>query len=763
MLRKFISIKNVGRFLSSAAVGNPQLSRHVLMFGANGFGKTTLCAILRSLQSGDATGITGRKTLGSDAEPLVDILVDGGNALFKDGAWSRSIPEIAVFDGIFVAENVHSGDVVEIDHKRNLYRVIIGREGVALAQTEERLALEIRDKQSEARTAERVVEALVPLGIKSEEFLSLLGDPDIDAKIAAQEQAVAAALQASQIKARSALKAIVAPALPARFAVVLAQTLEGIAAGAEGKIAAHLTGHGMAVGGQAWLAQGMSYAATDTCPFCARPLAGLELIAAYRAVFSEAYTALKSDVAALRREIDQALGERATGALETLITQNRADIEFWERYGPLDAAALTAPAGLATAISDVYRAAVALLDHKAQAPLDAVALDQPFTEAVAAFNALSGAVGAHNAAVNVANATIEATRAATAAADVSAAEAALSRMRATKKRHEPNSVTACNTLIQLTAQKLKLDKDKAAVRTKLEECSAKVVKPYEARINEYLEAFNAGFRIAETKHAYSAGMVSSSYQLVINKTAVELGDGRTPGHRPSFKNTLSAGDRSTLALAFFLTSLELDPERATRIVVFDDPFNSQDAFRRLRTIHAIKKVGLDCAQVLVMSHDAGFLRQIWEKCPADQRLALQIAEQGVQGCKIMPFDLEDACKGRAASEMDDLIAYVTSGAGKPRDIIKKMRIVLETYCRAAYPGSFAAADWLGAILEKIQAGGDAHPAHALYADLDLINDYSKEHHHGEDPKEGAPADTIDEPELKGFVRLTLKIANNLQA
>ncbi len=93
MLRKFISIKNVGRFLSSAAVGNSQLSRHVLIFGANGFGKTTLCAILRSLQSGEASGISGRRTLGVAAEPLVDILADGGTALFQAGTWSRTIPE----------------------------------------------------------------------------------------------------------------------------------------------------------------------------------------------------------------------------------------------------------------------------------------------------------------------------------------------------------------------------------------------------------------------------------------------------------------------------------------------------------------------------------------------------------------------------------------------------------------------------------------------------------------------------------------------
>lgn len=200
----------------------------------------------------------------------MDILADGGNALFQAGAWSRTIPEIAVFDGTFVAENVHSGGVVEIDHKRNLYRVIIGREGVALAQDEERLALESRDKQSEARTAERVVEALLPQGIQIEDFLKLPADPEIDARMAAQEQAVAAARQASQIKARAVLKTIAAPPLPARFADVLAKTLEGIAEGAEEKIAAHLASHGMAAGGQAWLAQGIAYVASDACPFCAR-------------------------------------------------------------------------------------------------------------------------------------------------------------------------------------------------------------------------------------------------------------------------------------------------------------------------------------------------------------------------------------------------------------------------------------------------------------------------------------------------------------
>lgn len=59
MLRKIISIKNVGRFLGYGAAGDVELKRHNLVFAENGRGKTTLCAILRSLQTGDATHVRG--------------------------------------------------------------------------------------------------------------------------------------------------------------------------------------------------------------------------------------------------------------------------------------------------------------------------------------------------------------------------------------------------------------------------------------------------------------------------------------------------------------------------------------------------------------------------------------------------------------------------------------------------------------------------------------------------------------------------------
>jgi hypothetical protein len=44
------------------------------------------------------------------------------------------MPQVAIFDSTYIAENVFSGDAIDLDHKRNLYRVIIGKAGVTLAQ-----------------------------------------------------------------------------------------------------------------------------------------------------------------------------------------------------------------------------------------------------------------------------------------------------------------------------------------------------------------------------------------------------------------------------------------------------------------------------------------------------------------------------------------------------------------------------------------------------------------------------------------------------
>lgn len=760
MLKKIIAIKNVGRFRNSALGGDTSLAKHSFIFGANGHGKTTICAILRSAKTGDATHVIGRKTLGVTDAAAVELLTSTGTIRFNGVVWDNTRPEIAIFDSIFVAENVHSGDVVDSEQKKNLYRVIVGEAGVLLAEKEAELSQNSRTKTTEITKAVQVIQPHTG-GIKLEDFIALKNIDDIDQKITTQDVTLTTIREAAAIKARTDFTKLVIPALPVGFNDLLVKTIDDIAKDAELQIQKHFTAHNMATTGAAWVVLSIDHA-DNSCPFCGQDIQQLPLIAAYKSVFSEKYKSLRQTISNMKGAIDQAFDEAALARLDTFNAQHKASVEFWSKYCAIDQIGLNYPLTFATALVSLRASAIALIDKKASDPLEAIATDQSFLNAVTTYESEKAKVDALNQAINVANGLITAKKAEVGAADVAAATAELQRLKAIKTRHSPAVVTLCNDYTALVGAKADIETTKAAIRSQLDQHTNTVVTPYQRRINEFLDAFNAGFSITETKHSYTGGSATSTYQLVINKTPIDIGGSNTPKDKASFKNTLSAGDRSTLALAFFLAHLERDVNLVNKIIVFDDPFNSQDAFRRRQTIHEIIKIGKQCAQVLVLSHDATFLKQIWDKCQPAERAALTLADHGQFGTKITQHDLEKACQGRTATDLDDLQAYHTNGVGQHIDIIRKMRAVLETYMRTTYLVNFDDADWLGDIVRKIREGEQAHPAWPLYNELNEINDYTAQYHHGENVADTTP-DAIDSTELRGFSKRTLRIVNAMQA
>lgn len=763
MLRRVIAIKNVGRFRNSAATPNPGFAKHTFIFGGNGFGKTTFSVVMRSAQSGDAAPVLGRQTLGSSDAPEIDLLFADGNRRLQNGTWSATAPKISIFDGIFVAANVHSGDVVDVAHRRNLYRVIVGAEGVGLAEQEQALAEEARAKQSDLTTAERAVQLLVPRGTALRDFLDLPADPEIDAKIEAQRQVVNALKQAETIRTRPALTPPALPAIPTAIRAILAKSIDGVAADAEARIAAHIRRHGMQHDGERWIGEGMAFVVEDSCPYCGRDgLSGLALIKSYRAHFSDAYRALQGEVAAVRAEVERAFGVAAQGQVGMTVERNRNVLEFWEQRCAVEPANFPAQEETVAHMQEVLTHLTALLERKTAALLQPISEAPELASAQERQALITGSMAAYNSACAAANLAIQTVKAAAAGGDPSAAEAELLRLETMKRRHDPAAVAVCDRYTQLDAEKRDLERRKGEVRQQLEAHTARVIRPYENRINHYLDLFNAGFKIVRTDHGYPGGIATSTYQLSISDIPVELGDSRTPIDLPSFKNTLSAGDRATLALAFFLAHLEREPDLAERIVIFDDPFTSQDAFRRHQTIYEIMRAANACAQIVVLSHHADFLQQLWQKCPIDQRAAMQIIYHPATGSKLAAFDLDDACRGRARAELDDLLAFRATGAGNLREIIKKLRVVLETFFRSNFPGGFLPEDNLGAILQKIRAGGAGHPAHSHYETLERINDYTANYHHGEDAR-GATEIVLDQTELMGYVNTTLRIVNALPA
>jgi wobble nucleotide-excising tRNase len=756
MLKKFVTIKNVGRFRNYGAGGDVELKRYSLLFAENGRGKTTLCAILRSLQSGVSAHVLGRMTLGSPDPPEIRILQDGGPVTFSNGAWSTTVPEILIFDATFVSENVFSGDNVDIDHKRSLYRVIVGKDGVALAKEIEALDAASRAKATDIREKAVGIQALTPKGTTLETFLAVTEDPDVEVKIATKEGELDAVKQAEEISKKPKLSTLALPALPVGFADVLARTVDGIAEDAEKRVKAQIEAHGMHARGQTWLSEGVGFVRQDRCPFCAQDLApAAALLDAYKAYFSKGYNDLRTAIAAMRTSVDTVLGDQRIAAFEKVHDTNLAGIEFWSRFCQLPALGWEAGAG--DKLRKLRTAALALLDRKAAGPLEKVEPDAGFTSASATAAELAVAVLAYNQTIATANTEIDAKKTSTGAADAKTVEATLAQLHLTKKRHEADVKQQCDAYQAAVATKADIEQQKDATRDKLDEYTKKVIGKYEQSINRLLGDFHAGFTITKTEHGYPGGVASSSYQILINGTPVDLGDENTPLDKPSFRNTLSAGDKSTLALAFFLAQLEHDPDRPSKIVIFDDPFNSQDSFRKDHTVRKVRDCGESCAQVIILSHDPYFLKRIWERLQdkTADRKSLELRRLGVLNTAIVEWDVEAATQGAYKADRRVLTDFYHESIGALRDVVQKIRPVLEYYTKVLGAGAVAETDTLGVIVGKIRTAGAAHQLFPLCDELDELNVYTRRYHHGENPD--AATEPITDGELHGYVRRTLEL------
>lgn len=763
MLGKIISIRNVGRFAAYKAGGDVSLKRYNVIFAENGRGKTTLCAILRSLQTGEADLILGRATLGANGAPEVELLAEEAACTFTNGAWNKSTPHLAIFDSTFVSENIHAGEAVGLNQKRKLYGVIVGSEGVKLARDIERLDSESRTQSAEIRNVEADIKRLAPSGFSVGTFLKLSEVHDVDAAIFNAERHLQSLKEADQIKRHPSLAQLQIPAIPETLAEVLTKTLEGIANDAEVRVAAQIQTHSMHDRGESWLSEGLQYIDNDSCPFCEQPLEGAEtLIGAYKAYFSESYHALKGEIERVRGQIESDFGDQHIASIEHVMTQNKNSLEFWARY--CDIVPPSGEIDLTTALKTLHtlrQSIFALLDKKRSTPLEKINSDVAFMTSKRAFANLRAQSVAYSEGILAANKIIAAKKDATNAANISDVQNRLALLRASKVRQEPKTKALCLEYDAALSKKKQIDETKADAKRKLDDFTAKVISEYEDTINRLLDYFNAGFQITDTKHGYSGGVASCSYRIVINDTPVALGDDQTPISEPSFRNTLSSGDKSTLALAFFIAQLEHDPERAKKIVVFDDPFNSQDSFRKSCTVRKIRSCGQLCTQVIVLSHDRSFLKQVWAEIGSTgvDRRALEFRRIGLRNTTISEWDIVNATQNQFVTDCNVLQQFYLSGNGDLRQTARAIRPVLETHLRSTRPSEFTADDTLGEMAGKIRRGGPGHPLAELLEGLEDLNIYTRKYAHGQPP---AQDDPIDNNELHGFVKKTLGIIGCVQ-
>ncbi len=292
----------------------------------------------------------------------------------------------------------------------------------------------------------------------------------------------------------------------------------------------------------------------------------------------------------------------------------------------------------------------------------------------------------------------------------------------------------------------------------LSQYRTQVFPAYEAAINRYLQRFNAGYHLASVQSVDTRGGPACTYNVVINNTPVTVGGGNPQPGDHSFKNVLSAGDRNTLAVAFFLASVELDPNRANRVIVIDDPVSSLDEHRSLTTVQEVRRLLAQVAQVVVLSHSKPFLCRVWESATPAQRAALQVVRQG-SGSTITAWDVNADSETENDRRHETLREYLASGGQNEREVATAIRPCLEAFFRVAYPEHFPAGTLLGPF-RGICAQRVGTPQQILsQADIDELRDivdYGNLFHHDSNP--AWETEVINSTQLEGFVRRTLVFA-----
>lgn len=760
-------VQNIGRFEKAQPVADATFGPCTLVFGENGWGKSTLADLLRSLTINNPNIVVGRKTLAGGPHQKAVLRFGDQQAVFDDGAWSGIRPAIAVYNSVFVNENVFSGDVVTNEHLKKQYGMVVGEEGVHCVRRIVELDNENRENNSQLRVVETeldgIVRAVGPEGMTRKAFLTLEAVADVKAEIEAKEKEVQRASRAKELKGAGEPRVLPVPTETEEFKKSLHSTIEGVAEAAARAVREHIAKHeekgrAGAMTHESWLEAGTAFVDEGKCAFCGQSLDNRTLVDSYAEFFSDTYKALAANVKAKRDTLARYHKGDYRSQAEDIVRQNETLYTYWKEAGQIEPPTFECVDAAIEGMETAARLFEAVFVEK-QGNLTEAATGDDVEAAITAWDEsrkeivrLNGVIEAHLAKVKALKESVDAT-------EFPRLEKKLKTLQATRRRHEDETVKAIKKLEAHETTKKRIAKEKAEAKKELNEHGRLITETLGKTINSYLGRLNAGFKIDYREPNYQGKEPAASYQILINDVPVSPRSRSENPAEASFRNTLSAGDKSTLALALFLAKLNADPALSETIVVLDDPFTSLDNFRRQFTAIEIRKLCGRAAQTVVLSHDKNFLRLLWEKIDQStiKCLAIQTGAPGMT--TIAPYDIESETRPRHITERMKIEEFVEGEPHEATYIRSRLRTVCEDFYRRGDSRLFHEAASLDKIIRILDDAPADHPYKSVIEDLRDINEYSRGEHHAE--VEHNPSAESSDEELKGFCLRVLDLTRGM--
>ncbi|MFC2118088.1 AAA family ATPase [Bacteroidota bacterium] len=771
MIKKFIKISGTGKFLNYNHSTTPVPFRTTdfekinLVYGENGSGKTTLSIILKSLKDNDALLSKMRafdRTFLQTVEVLTDI-TPNSKLTYTSNSWDNHYPNLEIFDIHFINENIYTGLEIKNTHKKNLFEIIFGEQGIRLKNEIQQLKEDIQNGNTTIRKTIEKIELAINNTYSAVDYSNLPIDPDIDNKILAKEGEITTAKSFQDIQTKSALTVIPVVSMPYETETLisaLSQSIDNISEIYLAKFKEHKEQLSMDGKEEEWIKQGYEAITNNSCPFCIRTFdETTEIIEAYKQYFNVEYNLILQSLSQLNLAISDFNIEAQLLQIEAKISENQNLTEFWKTHLTLPPV-LTSVIDQQSEMQTAFEAVKSILREKSLTPIQSKA-----TTDVTAFHTivetLNSKIAVFNSDIAAYNLLITSLKSAI-QPNIVQLELDLKRLKAIKKRGDASIVTLCTNLSTCTQDVEDFNTKKERKQQQLDTYSATIFTNYTVKINHYLQDFAPYLEIRNLDSGYvgSSREPMIKYALHINGNEIKFED--NPLHS-SFKYSLSEGDKSALALAFFLTKLELDENIQDKIVVFDDPVSSFDLNRKSTTISKLIYYGQQAKQLFVLTHNIIFACEFW-KCANQIPLTNQCSKiefLGNSSC-IVEFYIDTETLSSILKDSLAIKNYLTSGClsdQERRGIARCLRPALESYFHLKFFDLASPNDWLGDFISKVRAATSStdrfYRLRSSLTELTDINDYSKKYHHRFNTNN--ESEPVIDAELRTYCERTLRL------
>jgi len=705
MIQKVEQLVSIGKFRDYSARGNVAFNKMTLIYADNGSGKTTLSAVLRSLTKNEAglikSKISTNATLPQSAQIIQRLSGSDTHFTFGRNGWSGSLPDIEIFDIHFVNENIYSGFDFNDEQRKQLHQFVIGAAGVGFRQQiEQNKTDKARCRQVQEGIEQNIIRS-VGNGLNASLLPSFIAmsanhNNNIDQRIVTAEAALRSANSNAVLQTLPQLS----PLTPLNqlddtqnlISDLATSTATLMNASLRETFINHCTelSENRIASPENWLRTGYHYLESKiensgdelhlTCPFCRQNVNdSLAIIEAYSLKFNEEFNSL-----VLRLNTHSTnLGQYNLNALILRFNEinriNGERIASWETHLPNTIQSpLFNIIDDESAVQQSFSALNALVRQKLQNPSISVATDE-----VAEFHALIHEINLniinYNQSISIYNIAI--TTFLRGIQTVVQVQNEVIKLKRIKLRFDPSIVSLIGNLSTEKTRLRGLETAYAALIAQQQSAAASFFTRYKDRINHYLTTvFKTPFLIDRVVHVPPQGRATLSkidYRLTIDNVDISF-DATQPN---CAKDCLSEGDKSTIALAFFLSKLDIDGSTGNKIVVFDDPLSSFDRNRRLYTVQLLRDLLPNVKQLIVLSHNETFLHQVSKTTSAANKSSLRISENFTNHAAfIEPLSLETLMEHDYFKHVSELEAFLVNPDMTKKDtVLGLMRNVLEAH------------------------------------------------------------------------------------